>query len=311
MRSHTAPSKVADSCSDPGGACVRDPRFVDANGTRTRYFDIGEGDPLFLIHGGNYGSYANAEDWDLVVDDLAKHFRVIAIDKIGTGFTDNPVSDDDWLIGASVRHAYETIQTLGLGKVHIAGHSRGGYTVTRLALEHPEVVETLVIVNSSSLMTPPNPQYDQWEQAALSIADHRERMRYLITANSFGTDHITEHYLDVVQEIDLLEKTVDAKRRLAGGLTARFRADLVERQLETHEWIRDGRLTCPTLVMWSYNDPSATMERCGIPCLNLILPNVPQSEMHILNRAGHYTFREQPEAFVNGVVDFIERQRAN
>ena len=54
----------------------------------------------------------------------------------------------------------------------------------------------------------------------------------------------------------------------------------------------------------------ATMERCGIPCMNLILPNVPESEMVILNRAGHMIYREQPEAFEHAVLDFIARHRA-
>ena len=88
-----------------------------------------------------------------------------------------------------------------------------------------------------------------------------------------------------------------------------FKADLVERQQETHAWIREGRLRHPTLVVWAYEDPSATMERCGIPCLNLILPNVVESEMVILNRAGHMVYRERPEAFNHAVVDFIARHR--
>jgi pimeloyl-ACP methyl ester carboxylesterase len=41
--------------------------------------------------------------------------------------------------------------------------------------------------------------------------------------------------------------------------------------------------------------------------MNLILPSVPQSEMHILTRAGHFCFREQPQAFNAAVTDFIRR----
>jgi pimeloyl-ACP methyl ester carboxylesterase len=288
---------------------MENPRFIDADGIRTRYFEAGRGDPLVMIHGGSYGSFYNAEDWELNFDGLAEHFRVIAYDRIGLGFSDNPRTDDDYVIGSSVDHAYAFIRGLGLGPAHIMGHSRGGYTAARLVLEHPEVCDTLIIVDSSSLMTPANPQYEAWDREAEQYSDLHDRMRYLVTANSWGPDHITPHYIDVAVEIDQLPKTQAAKARQAAN-SARFKADLVERQQETHGWIREGRLQKPTLVMWAYDDPSATMDRCGIPCMNLIMPNVKDAEMVILNHAGHLVYRERPEAFNHAVTDFISRHRA-
>jgi pimeloyl-ACP methyl ester carboxylesterase len=286
---------------------VNNARYVDVVGTRTRYFDAGNGPPLVLVHGGGYATHWNAEDWEHNFDDLATTFRVVAVDKIGSGFSDNPKADDQYLIGTTVQHLRRFIETLGLGPVIVAGHSRGGYTVTRLALEHPELVDVLVIVSSSSLMTAPNPQYGVWYRESMKFDDLRDRYRYLITENSYGDAHITERYLDVVVEIDQLEKTRAARPKLDGGLEARFKADLVERQVETHAMIRAGGLRCPTLILWGYDDPSATMERCGIPCMNLILPAVERSEMHVLNRAGHSVFREQPAGFNSTLRDFVRR----
>ena len=281
-------------------------KFVDVDGIRTRYFERGSGEPLVLVHGGNPGGHWNAEDWEPNLDGLAGSFRVFALDKIGCGFTDNAKTDADYVIGASVDHVFGFIRALGLGPVHLAGHSRGGYTVTRLALEHPDVVRTLIIVDSSSLMTPPNPGNRVWEEEAMELPDLRAQVRYLITVNSHAADHITERQLDGILQMQALPKTAEA-RAAWERVYERFSADLVARQHETHEWIRAGRLQCPTLVVWGYNDPSATMVRCGIPCMDLILPSVQQSEMHILNRAGHCSFREQPEAFNAVVTDFIGR----
>ena len=288
---------------------MQNAKFIDADGIRTRYFESGQGEPLVLIHGGTYGSFYNAEDWELNFDTLAEQFHVIAYDRIGLGFTDNPRTDDEYVIGSSVDHAYAFIQALGLGPAHIMGHSRGGYTAARLVLEHPEICDTLIIVDSSSLMTPANPQYEAWDREAAQYSDLHDRMRYLVTANSWGSDHITPHYIDVAVEIDQLPKTELAKARQAAN-SARFKADLVERQQETHGWIREGRLQKPTLVMWAYDDPSATMDRCGIPCMNLIMPNVKDAEMVILNHAGHMVYRERPEPFNHAVTDFIARHRA-
>jgi 2-hydroxy-6-oxonona-2,4-dienedioate hydrolase len=285
-------------------------KFVNVRGTNTRYFEAGSGEPLVLIHGGSFGYFENAEDWDRNFDVLADQFHVFAIDKIGCGFTDNPPTVDDYYIGATVDHAYAFIQTMGLGPVHVAGHSRGGYTATRVALEHPEVVRTLIIVDSSTLMTPSNPQYGVWEAEAAKIADVRERYRYLEAVNSYSDEHLDDHHMDVILEIVSLPKTIEALRIMEGGQVVEHNRELVERQQETHAWIREGRLRCPTLLVWAFNDPSATMDRCGIPAMKLILPNVAESSMHIVNRAGHYAFREQPEEFNRVVTEFITRHAA-
>lgn len=289
---------------------MHEEKFVDVNGIRTRYLEQGTGEPMLLIHGGNYGRYCLAEDWEPVIGLFAKSFRVLAIDKIGCGFTDNPPTDDDYVIGAVVKHGIEFLEALGIERAHLVGHSRGGYAVARMALERPDLVDTLIVVASSSLMTPPNPQYDAWDKAAEAMDDPRDQVRYLVTANSFSGDHVDEGFVDVMAKAATLPKSLEALSKWKGGLAKQFGADLVEKQRETQAWIREGRLQCPTLVMWGFNDPSATMERCGLPCMELILTSVPESQMHILNQAGHYSYREQPEAFAGVVTSFIQGQSA-
>ena len=66
-----------------------DEKFIDVSGIRTRYFEKGEGDPLVLFHGGEFGYKASsdcADDWDLNFDGLSKWFHVYAVDKLGQGY---------------------------------------------------------------------------------------------------------------------------------------------------------------------------------------------------------------------------------
>jgi hypothetical protein len=61
-------------------------RFVDVDGSRTRYFDKGSGEVLVLFHGSHLGTNDACEsalDWELNFDRLAEWFRVIAVDKLG------------------------------------------------------------------------------------------------------------------------------------------------------------------------------------------------------------------------------------
>jgi pimeloyl-ACP methyl ester carboxylesterase len=281
-------------------------KYVDVKGIRTRYLEAGKGQPLLLVHGGSFGTDSSADSWDTMVDAFAEFFHVFAIDKIGQGFTDNPKRDDEYVIGTAVQHAYDFLNIMGIESAHLMGHSRGGYAVTRLALEHPEKAKVLIIVDSSTLMTPPNPLYDEWAKQAAQIKDIRERERYLVSVNSFKSDHITEKLLDAKVKIVSQPKIQEAKAKMDAGLNKRFKEDLVAKQKETHEWIKAGGLKTPTLIMWGFNDPSATIDRCGIPAMKLILSSVPKSEMHVLNEAGHSCYREQPKAFVTVVTNFIK-----
>ena len=132
---------------------ISDARFVDVEGVRTRYFERGSGETVVLVHGGAFGSTTgacSADDWDLNFDGLAKWFRVFAIDKLGQGYTDNPRTDDDYTMHAAVQHAYATLRALGIEGAHLVGHSRGGYLVCRLTVEHPELVKSCTIVDSNT-----------------------------------------------------------------------------------------------------------------------------------------------------------------
>jgi 2-hydroxy-6-oxonona-2,4-dienedioate hydrolase len=83
---------------------------------RTRYFESGSGPHLVLFHGGHFGSHDAAdcaEDWSLNLEGLAQWFHVIAVDKIGQGFTDNPKTDEDYTMAAVVQHAYNFLKTAG------------------------------------------------------------------------------------------------------------------------------------------------------------------------------------------------------
>lgn len=287
---------------------MNEPLYVVVNGKRTRYLAAGEGEPMVLVHGGHFGTRSSAEDWELNLDRLGREFRVYAIDKLGMGFTDNPDSEEEYTSDAHASHLKGFIEALDLGPTHLVGHSRGGYAVTRMALDHSELVRTLTVISSSSVTNPFNPIYGEWRANAKTM-EEREAVRYLISSNSYSDEHISESMVDAGVLIGRLEKTRKAKALMDGGLYDRFKAHLLERIEDIKEEVGSGRLEAPTLVLWGFNDPSATIERCLGPAIDLFLENVADSELHIFNQAGHYCFREQPEAFADTLIGFISRHR--
>ncbi len=281
-------------------------KYIEVNGIRTRYLEAGAGEPLLLVHGGHFGMNDSANDWDTVIDGFARDFHVIAPDKIGLGFSDNPRRDRDYLMKTMVQHVYDFLCTVGIDRSHVVGHSRGSYAVIRLALEHPEAVNTLTIVDCGTLVLARNPIYDQWEAEAALIPDKRERTRYSWAANSFSPAHITDDLLDRLLTIDGLPKSQEAVEKMKAGLMQQFKEDLAVEQKETQERIKKGEIKVPTLIAWGYNDPSAKLDPMGYTVLRLFFESTPKCEMHILNQAGHWSFREQPESFVTVVAGFIK-----
>ena len=109
-------------------------KYVEVDGIRTRYFEAGSGPTVVLFHGGNFGSLDAADcaaDWNLNFDGLAESCRVVAIDKIGQGETDNPRDDDAYTMQSVTDHALGCLDALGLENCHIVGHSRGAQSFDR------------------------------------------------------------------------------------------------------------------------------------------------------------------------------------
>jgi len=128
-----------------------DAKYLDIDGIRTRYFDKGEGDALLLVHGGQAGGAGNAQSWEQNFYYLSKYFHVYALDRLGQGYTDNPKKEEDYdrHYEQVVEHVLGFIKAMGIKKVHLIGHSQGGWPVTRIAIDHPEMVKSLVNIDGA------------------------------------------------------------------------------------------------------------------------------------------------------------------
>src|ERR1700735_1000348 len=146
---------MAEPDSEFVPACMPKPAWIDAEGVSTCYFKAGNGEPVILIHGGNMGApeaSISAACWIFNIGPLAEHFRVIAFDRLGQGYTGAPLRDEDYTMAASARHAQAFLRAFNLPPVHLVGHSRGAFIAARIALESPELVRSLTMVSSSTLM---------------------------------------------------------------------------------------------------------------------------------------------------------------
>jgi pimeloyl-ACP methyl ester carboxylesterase len=116
--------------------------FIDVNGASIHYVDRGEGPTLLLIHGlfGHARHFTHS-----LVDRLADDFRVVVMDRPGSGYSKRrrgasagPLADAAVVAGF--------VHALGLGRPVLVGHSLGGAVSLATALEHPDVVGGLALI---------------------------------------------------------------------------------------------------------------------------------------------------------------------
>jgi pimeloyl-ACP methyl ester carboxylesterase len=120
--------------------------MIPLNGLDVFYETHGRGDPVLLVHG--LGS--STEDWEPQVDALARDFTVVTYDVRGHGRTGKPRGA--YSVTQFAADAAALISRLGLAPVHVVGLSMGGMIAFQLAADHPELVRSLVIVNSGPEM---------------------------------------------------------------------------------------------------------------------------------------------------------------
>jgi 3-oxoadipate enol-lactonase len=247
--------------------------FVCPDGGRLRYCAAGTGDPVVLIH----GLGLDASMWDPQWPVLRREFRAIRYDLRGFGGStapQAPYSHSDDLLGL--------LDFLGARPAHVVGLSMGGRLALRFALDHPQAVKSLTLVDSA---LEGHSWTRGWTQAMNAI---------VAAAGSGGPEAAKQLWLTH----DLF---APAQRdpRLAATLAA-----MVERYSAWHWTNADpvrrsaspasealSTLRCPTLVMVGELDlPDFTA------VARRLAAEIPHATLHVISGVGHMANMEAPAA---------------
>ncbi len=117
---------------------------VPVRDVEMNYEEAGSGFPLILIHGLN----GDLTGWALVVPELSKHYRTVALDVRGHGGTSKP--DQPYSINGFSEDLHGFMKRLEIPKAHLLGLSMGGAIAQQFALDYPEMIQSLVLVSTFS-----------------------------------------------------------------------------------------------------------------------------------------------------------------
>jgi pimeloyl-ACP methyl ester carboxylesterase len=303
--------QLRGSVSPNGEVAGLKAKFVDVNGISTRYYEMGQGEVMVLVHGEGWSGHSSANAWSKNIPGFAKKFHVYAPDKTGSGMTDNPKDEKDFNLQGEIDHLYNFITTMKLGKVHLVGQSHGGADILFLALEHPEVVRTLVICDSGTASPtverstrsetlarcPKEPDFDEWKC----------RIQAITARPDLAFD---DEYFEAGKFMSSQPKALETVAKVKAGAGAPLfdmRPDSGFPQWKM-AWLdrvkNEGLVQVPVLLYWGRNDPSAMIAN-GWALYDILAEKNPKVRMITVNKAGHFHFREYPEEFDYNVINFI------
>ena len=283
-------------------------KFIDVDGVRTRYVDRGTGDTIVLFHGGNFGSTGSADatdDWGGTIDDIAKWGRVVAIDKLGQGYTENPKSDDDYTMAAVVKHAYQTLRALNIESAHLVGHSRGGYLTCRLTVDYPEIAKSCVIVSSNTCAPGTGGNEKAFaNQPKPSLT--AESQRWVLEHYSYSPDCVTDEWVEALAAIAQQQSYAEAVEKMTqeGYLWTKFLPGLLTDKEEMFRILQTRGIQRPVLQIWGYNDPTVSHAQ-AYDLYRILAEKERRARWQTLNEAGHFCYREQRKRLNEVLQSFI------
>lgn len=263
----------------------------DVAGAKVHYIDEGSGPAVILIHGFAGSTFS----WRLVIPDLAKTHRVIAVDLPGFGFSDRGL-DVDYSHTGQAERIVALMDLLGIERATLIGHSMGGAIAQRVASRHPGRVARLILVAAVNAAQPPDsarrgratgPMFALVGVAQRSpramYAVGRRALRRMVHDAEYATEEVMRGYIDPL----LIPGTVAAVRKITAATGEEAPADL-------------SGISAPTLVLIGASDRMIPPEKA----LELA-EAISGARYLVIPEAGHLLAEERPEAFLEEVLAFL------
>ncbi len=274
--------------------------FVEVNGLRFHYREWGDTrsrHALLMLHG--YAS--TSEIWSDVAADLAREFRVIAIDQRGYGQSDR-AEDMDYTRASQLEDLEAIVDAIGLRSVTLVGHSMGGALALCYAAEHPEVVSALVIVEAAPevlrsgieglrrLLT----SGESWD----TLEEAMEQMRAHLPPMS--SEQLERRVRSAIAQTEDGRWTWDFDEAFRDPSIRPPDPDPGQRRL-SDLWDSADRIQCPTMIVRGQDTDMLTPE-----AIQRLHRRVAGSRVSLIEDAGHNVPSDQPASLALNIREFLQ-----
>ncbi len=295
------PVRPLEGLKSPEELADPDSRFIEVNGLRVHYKQMGSGEPLILLL---HGFGANTASWRKVMAPLGELGTVVAYDRPGFGLTQRPLDDalrawpgpNPYSPDAQADQVVALIQALGFEQAILVGNSAGGTVAMHTYLRHPERVRGLVFVDAAIYTGGGAPG---WIRPLLGTPQLR-RLGPLVSRSlvAQGDRLLAAAWHDPAKITAEDLAAYRSASRVENWDRALWEFTLASRDLRLAE--RVAEVGVPALVITGDDDrivPTAESIR--------LARELPNAELVVIPACGHVPQEECPEAFLDAVKGFV------
>ncbi len=267
-------------------------KYADIGGDKIAYVDEGTGEPIVMLHGNPTWGFLYRK----FIGPLSRTHRTIAVDHLGFGRSDKPLDGDSPLAG-HISRLTRVMDALDLHDVTLVMQDWGGPIGLGWAVDHPERVKRLAILNTWAFRIPAgsriNPLLELFRQPAIGEA--------LVQ----GLNLFVEGFLPAgIWRKGVLNEVMPAYRAPFPDWNSRIATLKFPRDIPVGDdhpstpamgHIQDnlGKLKVPTIIVWAMQDPAFPTQ-----LLDVWKAVFPQAEAHTLDNASHFLQEDAPEEIV-------------
>lgn len=263
---------------------------IQTGSFQTNYHDLGEGFPVVLLHGSGPGVTAWA-NWNKMFPILKDHYRLVAPDMIGFGFTERvpgmAINMNVW-----VQQAIDLFDALKIERANLVGNSFGGALALSLAIKYPERINKLVLMGSMGVSFPITYGLDQVWGYTPSEANMEELLELFTYDHSFATKELIKTRYESSMQPGFQESF--------SSLFPEPRQKGVENMAGNQAYIRN--IPHETLIVHGREDRVIPLEN-SLKLLQLI----DKAQLHVLGHCGHWTQIERTAEFADLLLNFFKR----
>ncbi|MFC1883193.1 alpha/beta fold hydrolase [Thermodesulfobacteriota bacterium] len=250
------------------------------------FLEGGKGDTILLVH----GFTADKDNWTRFSQFLTPKYRVVAIDLPGFGES-SKIESESYDIPAQVKRLDKIVTALGLESFHIAGNSMGGWIAGKYAVEYPQKVLSLGLLDTGGVVSCEKSEFrkllDKGENPLLldSVEDFEKNMTFVFEKPPAIPGSI-KRYL--------------AKQAIASkSFNAKVFNDIMKEGSLLESDLQ--KIVAKTLVIWGDKD-----KLIHVSCVDVLLKGIKDSKAAIIKNCGHLPMIERAEETAGHYLEFLK-----
>lgn len=253
---------------------------------------------IILIHGSGPGASANA-NWKDILPEYEEQFHVVALDLIGFGDTDHPVSypknGAQWM-NIRLKQVLDVMDALTIEKAHLVGNSLGGVISLFLAMEAPERFERIVLMGAGGGLTEPTPEL---AKLANFHKDPSPRaMRNLLSWFLYDLEGMEDKLDAIVEERYQIFDRPEVRRSYEENFANSHLSDMLVPPSALK------RMKQEFLLIHGHQDRFVPLASSLY-----VMEHLENAELHVFKRCGHWAQIEQKDRFLHLTQEFFNRSK--